>query len=166
MSDAEIRSVIIPLTDLEILIPNATVAEVINYSEPQPISNTPPWMLGNLLWQGWQVPLISFAVLSEVAEEESTESARVCITKSLIGNARMPYFALLTQGFPHLTTVTASDLVEVASSNKPLAVAGQVILNEERQVIVPDLDRLGHLVAHVAFGALPVTRRAEPPSKD
>jgi chemosensory pili system protein ChpC len=31
-----------------------------------------------------------------------------------------------------------------------------VTVNEE-EAIVPDLDRLGHLVAHAAFGALPLT---------
>jgi len=39
MSETEIRSVMVPLTGVEILIPNATVAEVIGYSEPEPISD-------------------------------------------------------------------------------------------------------------------------------
>ena len=164
MSDGEIRSVIVPLTDLEVLIPNATVAEIINYTPPQPISDTPPWMLGHLLWRGWQVPLISFAVLTEAAAEENTAAARVCVTKALIGNPRMPYFALLAQAFPRLTTITASELVEVSTDNNPIAVAGRVVL-EDREVVVPDLDRLGHLVAHVAFGTLPITQRPEPASK-
>ena len=160
MSDGEIRSVIVPLTELEILIPNATVAEIMNYTQPQPISDTPPWMLGHLLWRGWQVPLISYSVLTEAAAEENTTSARICVTKALIGNPRMPYFALLAQAFPRLTTITASELVEVSTDNNPIAVAGRVVF-EEREIIVPDLDRLGQLVAHVAFGTLPVTPRAE-----
>ncbi len=160
MSDGEIRSVIVPLTGLEVLIPNATVAEITNYSEPQPLSDTPPWMLGNFLWRGWQVPLISFAVLTEAATAENTANARVCVLKSLISNARMPYFAVLAQAFPRLTTITASELVEVSSDINPIAVAGRVIL-DEREVVVPDLDRLGHLVAHAAFGALPVTQRPQ-----
>lgn len=158
MSESEIRSVIIPLTDMEILVPNATVAEVANYVEPQEISDTPAWMLGMFLWRGWQVPLISFAVLAEAVREESTKNARVCITKSLIDNARMPYFAILAQSFPRLNTVTATDMVEVATDTNPIAVAGRVVL-AEREIVVPDLDRLGHLVAHAAFGALPVTQR-------
>lgn len=158
MSEAEIRSVIIPLTQMEILVPNATVAEVANYVEPQEISDTPPWMLGMFLWRGWQVPLIAFAVLAEAVHEESTDNARICVTKSLIGNARMPYFAILAQAFPRLNTITATDMVEVATDTNPIAVAGRVIV-AEREVVIPDLDRLGHLVAHAAFGALPVTHR-------
>lgn len=164
MSDGEIRSVIVPLTGMEILIPNATVAEIMNYTQPQPISDTPPWMLGHLLWRGWQVPLISFAVLTDAAAQENTVSTRICVTKALIGNPRMPYFAMLAQAFPRLTTITASELVEVSTDNNPIAVAGRVAF-EEREIVVPDLDRLGHLVAHVAFGTLPVMHRAESVAK-
>ncbi|MGY6553689.1 MAG: chemotaxis protein CheW [Wenzhouxiangella sp.] len=158
MSEAEIRSVIVPLTGMEMLVPNATVAEVINFTEPQAVSDTPDWMMGTILWRGWQVPLISYAVLAEAVAAESTRNARICVTKSLIGNARMPYFAILAQAFPRLTTITATDMVELASDTKPIAVAGRVVLGE-REVVVPDLDRLGHLVAHAAFGSLPVTHR-------
>lgn len=157
-TDSEIRSVVIPLTGTDILIPNATVAEVTNYAEPQPVPDAPAWMLGTFLWRGWHVPLISFSVLTEIADAERTESARICVTKALIGNERMPYFALLTQAFPRLTTISASDLVEVPADSNPIAVAGRTVI-EEHEVLVPDLDRLGHLVAHAAFGALPLTRR-------
>lgn len=158
MSEGEIRSVIIPLTGMEILVPNATVAEIVNYAEPQSISDTPAWLLGMFLWRGWQVPLISFAVLAETVHEENTQNARVCVTKSLIDNPRMPYFAILAQSFPRLNTIKSTDMVEVATDVNPIAVAGRVIVTE-REVTVPDLDRLGHLVAHAAFGALPVTQR-------
>lgn len=158
MSGAEIRSVIIPLSGVDILVPNATVAEITNFVDPQPLADTPPWMLGTFLWRGWQVPLISFARLAELAESERTENARVCVTKSLIGNERMPYFAILAQAFPRLTTISATELVEVPSAVNPIAVAGRIVV-QEREVLIPDLDRLGHLVAHAAFGALPVTQR-------
>lgn len=157
MSSQEIRSVIVPITEAEILIPNATVAEVMSFVEPQPIEDSPAWVLGSFLWRGWQVPLISFAVLTETTALESTRNARICVTKSLTGNDRMPYFAILAQAFPRLTTISDTGLIEVPSSHKPIAVAGRLVI-DEREVVVPDLDRLGHLVAHAAFGALPLTR--------
>ncbi len=156
MSESEIRSVMVPLTGTHILIPNATVAEVVGYSEPEPVAGAPEWLLGTFLWRGWQVPVISYAALTEQAEAESTSGARLCITKSMINNERMPYIAILAQGFPRLTTITEDNLTEVPSESKPIAVAGRVIV-ESTEALVPDLDRLGHLVAHAAFGALPLT---------
>lgn len=156
MSETEIRSVMVPLTGIEILIPNATVAEVIGYSEPEPISEAVDWVLGTLLWHGWQVPVISYSRLIEEASQEETRGARLCILKTLINTERMPYMALLTQGHPKLTTVTEDNLEEIPSDSNPIAVAGRVQV-EGREAVIPDLDRLGHLVAHAAFGALPLT---------
>ncbi len=156
MADTEIRSVMVPLSGAQMLLPNATVAEVVGYSDPDPVPGSPDWLLGTFLWRGWQVPLISYAILTESAERESVNGARLCITKTMISNERMPYIAVLAQGFPRLTTVTEERLTEVPMESKPIAVAARVII-DSTDALVPDLDRLGHLVAHAAFGALPLT---------
>lgn len=156
MAETEVRSVMVPLTGGDILIPNATVAEVISYSAPKPMDDAPEWLLGTIVWRGWQVPVISYARLTNMAETETTSGARLCITKALINNARMPYIAILAQGFPRLTTVTEAGLTEAPMEEGSIGVLGKVILGD-REALVPDLDRTGQLVAHAAFGALPLT---------
>jgi chemosensory pili system protein ChpC len=156
MAETEIRSVMVPITDAELLLPNASVAEIVAYSEPEAIDQAPDWLLGNVLWRGWQVPVISFGVLTERLEAEPVDGAKFCVTKSLISNERMPYIGILAQGFPRLVTVTESVLTEVPDSSSHIALAGKVIIGD-RDAIVPDLDRIGQLVAHAAFGALPVS---------
>lgn len=156
MADTEIRSVMVPLTGVEMLIPNATVAEVVAFSDPAPIPEAAEWLLGTVLWQGWQVPLVSFSRLIEESETESTGGARMCVTKTIINNERMPYVAILTQGYPRLITVTDDNFEEVPTETNPIAVAGRVRI-DGNEAVIPDLDRLGHLVAHAAFGALPLT---------
>jgi chemosensory pili system protein ChpC len=156
MAETEIRSVMVPISDAELLLPNASVAEIVAYSEPEAIDQAPDWLLGNVLWRGWQVPVISFGVLTERLEAEPVGGAKFCVTKSLISNERMPYIGILAQGFPRLVTVTESVLTEVPDSSSHIALAGKVIIGD-RDAIVPDLDRIGQLVAHAAFGALPVS---------
>ncbi len=156
MQDIEIRSVMVPVSGLYLLLPNATVAEVVGYSAPEPVPGSAEWLLGTMMWRGWQVPLISFARLIDQSQTESTQGSRICITKSLINNEKMPYIGILSQGHPRLITVTDENFTEVTTEGNPIGVAGQVTVNE-REAIVPDLDRLGHLVAHAAFGALPLT---------
>lgn len=152
----EIRSVIVPLTGGKLILPNANVAEVIAYEATDPVTGGPSWLLGTLLWRGWQVPLMSFPILTGQVEEEPTANSRICITKALNGNERMPYIGLLAQGFPSLVTITDANLTGVPMESKPIGVAGKAVV-ETAEVWVPDLDRLGHLVAHAAFGALPLT---------
>ncbi len=156
MQEKEIRSVTVPITGHQLLIPNASVAEVVGFDEPDPVKDAPEWLLGTFVWRGWQVPAISFASLTGGAESENTAGARLCILKSLSGHAKMPYLAVLAQGFPRLTTITESNLVEQESEVGSIAVVGRVTIDDQ-EALVPDLERLAHLVAHATFGALPLT---------
>ncbi|MEX2498417.1 MAG: chemotaxis protein CheW [Wenzhouxiangellaceae bacterium] len=156
MSETEIRSVLVPVVDAELLLPNASIAEIVGYTAPDPIEQAPTWLLGNILWHGWQVPVVAFGMLTELQDREPVEGAKICISKSLIDNERMPYIGILAQGFPRLVTVTESALTEVPDSSAHIAIAGKVIVGD-REAWVPDLDRIGQLVAHAAFGALPLS---------
>lgn len=156
MAESEVRSVLIPITGTDLLLPNATIAEIVAYSRPEEIEQAPEWLLGNVLWHGWQVPVVALGVLTEKHDREPLDGAKICITKSLIGNRRMPYVGILAQGFPRLVTVTETGMTEVPESASHLALAGQVIIGD-REAWVPDLDRISQLVAHAAFGALPLT---------
>lgn len=156
MSDSEVRSVLVPIVGTELLLANASIAEIAGYSKPMPIANAPDWLLGSIQWHGWQVPIISFGALTETQPGEPVDEARICIIKSLVVNQKMPYVGILTQGFPRLVTVTEAGLTEIPESDTHIAIAGHCVLGD-REAVIPDLDRIGQLVAHAAYGALPVT---------
>jgi len=156
MSETEVRSVLIPIAGTDLLLPNASIAEIVGYSTPEPIAEAPDWVLGNIIWHGWQVPVISFSMLTEMHKAEPIEGARICILKSLAAIQKMPYIGVLTQGFPRLVTVTEAGLAEVPQDQAHIAMAGHCVIGD-REAVVPDLDRIGQLVAHAAYGALPVT---------
>ena len=143
----EIRGVMVPVTDGRVLLPNATVAEVISYTTPEPIENAPAWLLGRLRWRGWRLPLVSLPVLTGRLSEESRTNARVAILKALGGNAAMPFIALLVQGFPRLTTITQELLIATAD-DEPHAtgVRAEVLVRDDR-AIIPDLDVIEAMVA-------------------
>ena len=42
MSETEIRSVLVPVTEAELLVPNASIAEIVGYTTPEPIEPTEP----------------------------------------------------------------------------------------------------------------------------
>lgn len=139
---ADIRGVMIPLTDARVLLPNASVSEVITYGEPQPLDNAPEWIYGTITWRGWRIPLFSFSRLAGQASEENTSGAKVAIIKALGGNAKMPYMALLAQGFPRLTTVTDENLLlEGDQDDLPEGVSYRVSVNDDA-AFVPDLDQI------------------------
>ena len=143
----EIRGVMIPVTGGRVLLPNATVAEVITYAQPERIANAPHWLLGRLSWRGWRLPLFSFPMLTGEVADETYTNARVAVLKALSGNAKMPFLALLAQGFPRLTTITPDSLIPTGDENAhPLGIRAEVLVRDDRAVI-PDLGLIEGMVA-------------------
>jgi chemosensory pili system protein ChpC len=138
----DIRGVLIQVEGARLLLPNATISEVLSYADPEPIDNTPAWLLGRIRWRGWQLPLVSFARLSGIADEQGGLGSKVVVLKALGGDAKLPHFALLTQGFPRLVTVSHDTLVvDNEGGELPDGVQARVLLNDDA-ALVPDIDRI------------------------
>jgi len=144
---SDIRGVLIAVTNGKLLLPNATVAEVITYSDPDPVEGAPRWLLGRVRWRGWRIPLLSFARLAGLSDTEGERGSKVVVLKALSGHPRLPYFGLLTQGFPRLTTVSESALTldEQANETLPLGALSSVSTRDD-SAIIPDLAAIEQLI--------------------
>ena len=143
----EIRSVLVQSSAGRLLLPNANVAEVLTGAQCEALDNAPEWLLGRIEWHGWQVPLVSFARLVGLAEDPAQAGGnRVLVLKALGGNAELPYFALLAQGFPRLATVLRDSLLaDATEEDLPEGVQMRVLLGEEA-ALLPDLDVLESMI--------------------
>ena len=137
---SDIRAVLIQTGAARLLLPNATISEVLSYAEPDPVDAAPDWLLGTIRWRGWRLPLVAFAPFTGQGPEEGGLGHKVVVLKTLGGQPTMPYFALLTRGFPRLVTVSRERL-EDAGDSAPLApgVRAHVRFNDE-DALVPDID--------------------------
>ncbi|MEI7036111.1 chemotaxis protein CheW [Fulvimonas yonginensis] len=145
----EIRCVLVPVGQLRLLLPNATVAEVITLPTPEPVQGAPEWLLGRIAWRGWRVPLVAFTKLAGAPEGDAELTVRVAVLKAPGGNARLPFIAVLTQGFPRLTTLNA-ELVIPTHDGTPLppGVKAQVLVRDDIAVI-PDLEGIEQELARL-----------------
>jgi chemosensory pili system protein ChpC len=136
----EIRCVLVPVGNLRLLLPNATVAEVITLPTPEPVEGAPAWLLGRIAWRGWRVPLLSFSTLAGANDSDNEQAVRVAVLKALGGHAELPFVAVITQGFPRLTTLNA-ELIIPTHDGAPLppGVRAQVLVRDDVAVI-PDLE--------------------------
>ncbi|KGM56635.1 hypothetical protein N799_02670 [Lysobacter arseniciresistens ZS79] len=151
-TDADIRGVLIQLSGARLLLPNATIAEVLSFAEPEPVDNAPAWLLGRIRWRGWQVPLVSFSRLTGIADERGGLGSKVLVFKALGGSSPTPFFAMLTQGFPRLVTVSRASLVVDGTASLPSAVTARVMLNQD-DAYVPDLEAIEKLIADAVADA-------------
>jgi chemosensory pili system protein ChpC len=146
-SQSDIRGVLIQIEGARLLLPNATIAEVLSFADPEPVADAPDWLLGRIRWRGWQLPLIAFARIAGLADEQGGLGSKVIVLKALGGDAKLPHFALLTQGFPRLVTVSRDTLSidDSTSDALPNGVQTRVLLNED-VALVPDLAQIERLI--------------------
>ena len=144
---ADIRGVLIQVAGARLLLPNATIAEVLSFADPDPVADAPDWLLGRIRWRGWLLPLIAFARLAGIADERGGLGSKVVVLKALGGDPKAPFFALLTQGFPRLVTVSQAALAAVGGDGEalPAGVQARVVLNEDA-ALLPDLEQVELLI--------------------
>jgi chemosensory pili system protein ChpC len=136
----EIRCVLVPVGNQRLLLPNATIAEVVTQSRPEPVADAPDWLLGRIAWRGWRVPLVSFTQLAGTEEGDAELSVRVAVLKALGGNPKLPFIAVLTQGFPRLTTLNAELIIPTHDGSQlPPGVRAQVLVRDD-VAMIPDLE--------------------------
>ncbi|MCA0393929.1 MAG: chemotaxis protein CheW [Proteobacteria bacterium] len=140
-ANQDIRAVLIQTEASRLLLPNATISEVLSYAEPEPMADAPDWLLGQIRWRGWRLPLVAFAQLTGQGIEHGGLGSKVVVLKSLGGEASLPFFALLTKGFPRLVSVSRDALVagDAGESGLATGVRAHVQLNDET-VLIPDID--------------------------
>ena len=147
-AQADIRGVLIQVMAARLLLPNATIAEVLSFADPEPIADAPDWLLGRIRWRGWQLPLVAFSQMAGIiAKERGGLGSKVIVLKALGGDPKAPFFAVLTQGFPRLVTVSEGALVseETERSLLPVGVRARVMLNDD-EALVPDLEQVEQLI--------------------
>ncbi len=143
----EIRALMIPAGGVRLLLPNATVAEVIAYTGPEVIAGAPQWLLGRIAWRGWNVPLISFVRLSGLGGDDGeTRSAKIAVLKALNGDPKLPFMATLASGFPRLMTITQDMLVPSGDERQRMAGVLTEALVRDAAAIIPDLSAIEDLL--------------------
>lgn len=153
ISNDEVRGVVLQCAGDKVLLPNATVAEVMSRVILQPaVDGAPDWLAGRLAWQGFDVPVVAFGRFTGLGSDALDGPLKVVVLKALGGQAELPYYAMLTESFPQLMAVPRDGLLADASEELvPAGVHMRVLLGEQT-ALLPDLDALeaAVLAAHLA----------------
>ncbi len=151
MAVEEIRTIMAPLTDGHVLLPNSAVAEVLGYTAPEPFKQSPPWLLGEIAWHGWQVPVISYeTLLKEDAPYAASPKGRILIIKTLGESTQVNYIGLVIQGLPKLKKVNRNNLIEKQTKGLPDTLFSEVSIDSQ-QALIPELGHLTRTVEQAAY---------------
>lgn len=152
MAQSEIRTLLTPLTTGNILLPNSVVAEIMEYTSPAPFKKAPAWLLGELAWHGWQVPVVSYLrIINKRSQDTVTKKSRILIIKTLGYSTQLNYIGLLIQGLPKIKTVSADTLIQDQQSAKSKSVFSKVQVDDQ-EAMIPEIAVLTGLIEKAAYG--------------
>lgn len=144
----ELYSLLVPLAEDRLIIPRACVAEVVRYSKPDQAPGSQNWMLGNINWNGRELPVVSFEGTIGKDIPAVTGRTRIVVFYASTGQIKSGFFGVLTQGFPQLVRVNRDvlklDSTEGWPDEAPVLCRVKMI-NE--YPLVPNLESLESMMA-------------------
>ena len=144
----ELYSLLVPLAGERLIVPRASVAEVVSYQAPEAMAGAPAWYLGTISWSGRSVPVVSFEGACGQAIPAPGGRTRIVVFYCLGQKLQAGVFGILTQGFPQLVRVNPDVMKADAARTFPerMPVLCQVRMINETPLI-PDLERLEEIIA-------------------
>ncbi len=102
----ELYSLLVPLHEARLIVPQSCVVEVVRFALPEDRgASAPDWFRGFISWNNQQVPVISIEDLCSLPSTEPGGRTRVAIFNGLSETLGGGVFGLLTEGFPQLVCV-------------------------------------------------------------
>ncbi|MCH7880174.1 MAG: chemotaxis protein CheW [Proteobacteria bacterium] len=136
-----VRCMLLPLSSLNLVIPNSGVAEIIGYSTPRPVPDTSDWFLGVVSWRGVDVPVVSLEEMCAIDSVHVGPRARIGIIYNPEKDPEIPYLGIHMQDIPR-AYLAESDKME-AGSDDGLSQYLLSRVDEDHQArAIPDLDRI------------------------
>jgi chemosensory pili system protein ChpC len=145
MSQAEIRDVrcvLIPLATSRLLLPNAVVAEVMDYQAPLPRARMPDWYLGDLVWRGTSVPMISIEGMLGGSVAVPGLRSRALVLNTLNGNKVLSHIGLIARALPTLVRVSLQNLQPSKIRSDLGSLINQPVTVNDSLALIPNLDEL------------------------
>jgi chemosensory pili system protein ChpC len=150
----ELYSLLVPLADDRLIIPRACVAEVVRFSKPDQEPGSQNWMLGNVNWNGRELPVVAFEGTIGKDIPAVTGRTRIVVFYGSSGQLKSGFFGILTQGFPQLVRVNREVLKLDSTEGWP---DGAPVLCRVKMIneypLVPHLEKLESMLANESVQA-------------
>ena len=150
----ELYSLLVPLAEDRLIVPRASVAEVVRFSKPDHEAGAHNWMLGTVSWNGRKLPVMSYEGALGKDVPAVTGRTRIVVFYASAGQLKTGYFGVLTQGFPQLVRVNKDvlklDTTEGWPADAPVLCRVKMI-NE--YPLIPDLEKLELMFARESIQA-------------
>jgi len=139
--------VMIPMGDRQLLLPNVSIAEVVDYASSEAGADKPSWLVGYLDWRGLNLPVISYDAANGGAQSVPSGNRGRIVVLNTIGehHQQVPFMALVTQGIPSQARLTESQIKRLDGDAGPADLMQVEIDGDDAWI--PNLEYLESLAA-------------------
>ncbi len=138
-NEETIRCMLLPLAEDWLLLPNATVAEVIAFVEPNQESDN-DLLIGFIDWRGVTVPIMSFEEVCHLAIKENSIRDRLAIIYNPNGDEDNAYIGIKLTDIPRSFRAEKNNLVDETIDIEPSELVVSQLSDDNRRLFIPDLD--------------------------
>lgn len=144
--------VMIPMNGRQLLLPNVSIAEVVDFASTEAPDNAPEWLAGKLEWRGLSLPIISYdGANGGEATTPGGNRGRIVVLNTIGDHHnKVPFMALVTQGIPSQTRLS-EEQIKQTDGDTGSADLMQVDVDGEI-AFIPDLGFLESLAVQVSQG--------------
>ncbi|EIJ43750.1 chemotaxis signal transduction protein [Beggiatoa alba B18LD] len=149
LNENVVRSLLIPISSGNFLLPSTLVAEVTPYTNPTPVAETQPdWLLGTVLWREQKVPVLSINTALSLPAIDLSENYRIVVLYGLEAPQMLPFYAFLATDIPQALSIKPENLLNPYEEKRKGLVYGIQLADNERleSAWLPDVAYLEGLI--------------------
>jgi len=107
-----IKCMILTLRSENVILPAASVAEMVSAQGAKKVPNMPYWYVGKMRWHGVDVPLVSFEAAGGGEAKTVNQNTQIAMIYTASSDeTRYPYIGLVISGVPHVTQFSRNQIV-------------------------------------------------------
>ncbi len=145
----QVKCALLSINDDRLLLPNASLVEIVPIRNIINVANKPKWVLGYLDWKGNSIPLVSIEAMAGVHMPSlASGDVKAVVVYALNGGKESPFLSFLVQGAPTIVNVFETDVVADSQEAEHPVISHQIMLKGE-QVSILDLEKLEALIKSV-----------------
>ncbi len=110
----DLITMLLPVGGKNLLLPNVTVAEIIQLGDLVETADMPNWFKGSCSWRGTRIPIIAFGAINQDALLSGESGFHAAVINGSFDATNLPFYAIVTESTPRMMRISNKEIVESA----------------------------------------------------
>jgi len=151
----QVNSLLLPVADTVLLVPQVAVAEVLNWGEQGADdlrldkAATSPHCYGWISWRDQDIPLLSFDSIYSGQRPALDKDLKIVICNAVFKASATGFYALLVSSFPRALRLSLEAEMEFESAPSDKPGVQMLVSVDGEAVLIPDFEYLEQIVCEL-----------------